>query len=82
MATKLNECQVKALLYELCVWLGFCLPAAEQRRLEQEPPVEVEAFADAVYAAEGADPHAHPHIRKQVCDCIAAHFATAAEGTG
>jgi hypothetical protein len=48
--------------------------------LEQEPPVEVEAFADAVYAAEGDDPHAHPHTRRLVCECIAAHFAKAAEG--
>src|SRR5436190_21244202 len=82
MATHLNEPQTKALLYELCVRLGFCLPPADQRRLEREPPVEVETFADAVYAAEGADPHAHPHIRKQVCECIAAHFAKAAEGAG
>jgi hypothetical protein len=59
MATHLNETQVKSLLYELCVRLGFCLPKAEQKRLEREPPTEVEAFADAVYTAEGADPHAH-----------------------
>ena len=80
MTTQLTEPQTQALLYELCVRLGFCLPPADQRRLEKDPPVDVEAFADAVYAAEGADPHAHPHIRKQVCDCIATHFAKATRG--
>lgn len=78
--TKLSKAQVKALLYELCVRLGFCLPAADQRRLECEPPVEVDSFADAVFVAEGMDPQAHPGLKKQVCLCIAAHFAKAADG--
>jgi hypothetical protein len=80
--TQLSEAQVKPLLYELCVKLGFCLPPTDQWRLEQEPPVEIDLFADAVFIAEGMDPHAHPRLRKQVCDCIAAHFARAAEGAG
>jgi hypothetical protein len=80
MPTQLTESQVKALLYELCVRLGFCLPPIDQRRLEGSPPSDVEAFADAVYAAEGADPSAHPHIRKAVCECIASHFVKAAKG--
>ncbi len=71
----LSETEVKLLLYELCVRLGFCLPQEAQRQLEHNPPIEVEAFADAVYASEGADPAAHPYIRRQVCECIAAHFA-------
>lgn len=78
--TQLSEAQVKALLYELCSRLGFCLPAAVQRSLEREPPVEAHSFADAVFIAEGMDPQAHPRLRKQVCDCIASHFARAAEG--
>lgn len=78
--TRLSEAQVKPLLYELCLRLGFCLPPADQRRLEREPPSGVDAFADAVFIAEGMDPHGHRSLRKQVCDCIAAHFAKAAEG--
>ncbi len=80
MAISLGEADVKVLLYELCVRLGFCLPQEAQRQLERHPPSEVEAFADAVYAAEGEDPHAHPHVRRQVCECIAAHFAQSARG--
>jgi hypothetical protein len=81
MPMRLTESQTKSLLFELCVRLGFCLPPEDQRRIEGDPPVTVEAFADAVYAAEGMDPQGHPGIRKQVCDCIAAHFAKAA-GSG
>lgn len=80
--TRLSKAQVEPLLYELCVKLGFCLPPADQRRLERAPPVEVDDFADAVFVAEGMDPLAHPRLRKQVCECIAAHFARAAEGVG
>jgi len=76
---KLNESQIEPLLWELCVKLGFCLDPAEQERLKESPPTNVEAFADAVFVAEGADPNANPHIRKQVIACIAAHFAKAEE---
>jgi hypothetical protein len=78
--TGLSETEVELLLHELCVRLGFCLPQAAWQQLEREPPTEVETFADAVYAAEGADPNERPHIRRQVCECIAAHFARSASG--
>ena len=82
LMTRLSKAQAKSLLYELCVRLGFCLPSADVLRLENDPPVEVDSFADAVFIAEGMDPHAHPRLRQQVCECIAAHFAKAAEGAG
>jgi hypothetical protein len=53
-------------LDELCVDLGFCLPPAEQLRLREAPPVEVEAFADAVFAAEAMDPPLHKQLRRLV----------------
>lgn len=80
--TQLSKAQVKALLYELCAHLGFCLPSAAQHRLDLGPPVEVDSFADAVFVAEGMDPHAHPRLRGQVCACIASHFAKSADAAG
>ena len=41
---------VQALLDELCVTLGFCLPPAEQRRLRDAPPADPDAFAEAASA--------------------------------
>ena len=47
---------VGPLLVELCVDLGFCLSPFNIARLRNAPPVGVDAFVDAVFAAEGLDP--------------------------
>ncbi|WP_433662400.1 hypothetical protein ACQPW1_09765 [Nocardia sp. CA-128927] len=57
---------VKFLLDNLCVKLGFCLPMDEQIRLCASPPTSVDSFTDAVFAAEGMDPHADKHLRELV----------------
>jgi hypothetical protein len=44
------------LLDQLCVDLGYCLPPDERIRLIDDPPQTVDAFTDAVIAAEGRDP--------------------------
>ncbi len=48
--------EVKALLHELCIQMGFCLKPEESQRLMQSPPTDVIDFSRAVFAAEGLDP--------------------------
>ena len=47
--------RVDALLGELCVKYGYCLPPDDQAALIAEPPQDVDAFVDAVLLAEGHD---------------------------
>jgi hypothetical protein len=79
MSFQLSSPQVEALLYELCVVLGFCLSPDEQARLRESPPTEVDAFTDAVIRAEGLDPHADIplHLRRDVRARVAEHFRKA-----
>lgn len=79
MSFQVSSPQVEALLYELCVVLGFCLPPDEQARLRESPPTEVEAFTDAVIRAEGLDPYADIplHLRRDVRARVAEHFRKA-----
>ena len=58
MKEPLYPARVRALLYELCVDLGFCLPPAGQQRLESNPPADVDEFTEAVFREEGMDPSA------------------------
>jgi hypothetical protein len=68
--------QVAYLLEELCVRLGFCLPPAVNRRLEGNPPEDVDEFTDLVFREEGLDPHApsNRRLRRQVLECVAKYF--------
>jgi hypothetical protein len=70
-----------ALLGELCVDLGFCLPPDEHSRLMNEPPSDVDAFTDAVFVAEGMRPHGDLHLRRQVRERVLAHFKAAEEAS-
>jgi len=65
-----REAEVQQLLDELCVDLGFCLPADEQRRLRESPPVDADSFTDAVFEAEGLDAGLDKRLRKQVRERI------------
>jgi len=49
------ETRVEALLYDLCVTYGYCLPPNEQEALLSNPPQDVDSFVDAVLVAEGED---------------------------
>lgn len=74
----LNEKEVEDLLSRLCVRLGFCLPLDDIVRLRDDPPEEVLAFTNAVFAAEGLDPAtADRHLYRQVRDMIADAFQQA-----
>jgi len=79
MSFQLSSTQVEALLSELCVELGFCLPPHEHARLRESPPTEVDAFTDAVIRAEGLDPYADIslHLRRDVKARVMEHFRKA-----
>ncbi|HUB40547.1 MAG TPA: hypothetical protein VMA72_17000 [Streptosporangiaceae bacterium] len=66
MAEKTLGSEIPWLLRELCVEMGFCLPAAVQGELASSPPRDVDAFTDAVFAAEGLDPSLYKHLRLSV----------------
>jgi hypothetical protein len=66
---------VRRLLNELCIKLGFCLPPDECRRLEESPPEGVDAFTDAVFEAEGIGDMSYPEIRRQVREVVARHMS-------
>ena len=51
-----REAILEALLDQLCVVFGFCLPPNAKAALRTSPPEGVHAFTDAVITAEGMDP--------------------------
>ena len=71
--------KIEALLYELCVVLGFCLPPDAIARLMSNPPVNADEFADAVIRAEGLDPDSDIplNLRRDVRNRVAKHFKDA-----
>jgi hypothetical protein len=79
MEFQLSPKQVEALLYELGVVLGFCLPLDAKARLMQEPPADTDEFTDSVICAEGLDPHADIplHLRRDIRARVAKHFKAA-----
>ena len=67
--------ELQALLDELCVRLGFCLPPQAQTRLRQTlPPFDVDEFTDAVFVAEGLDPRLEKTLRRQVRQRVEHHL--------
>lgn len=79
MSAKLDQSQVNALLNELCVRLGFCLPPEGHFRIQESPPTEIDEFANSVFAAEGLHPEADVscHLRREVEATIAKYFEAA-----
>ncbi|MCP5020421.1 MAG: hypothetical protein GY930_01485 [bacterium] len=74
----INEKEVRDLLCNLCVELGFCLSPEDGKRIEEDPPSDVITFTDAVFVAEGLDPStADRHLYRQVRDMIAEAFRRA-----
>jgi len=73
--------QAERLLSELYVDLGFCLPVEAQIRLEQNPGTDVDAFADAVFRAEGLNPETEIslHLRRDTRARVLKHFQMAGD---
>jgi hypothetical protein len=67
--------EVQVLLTKLCVKHGFCLPPDGHQKIVDEPPDNVVAFVDAVFAAESLDPEtANRAIYRRVRDVVAEAF--------
>jgi hypothetical protein len=45
--------QIRAVLSELCVRLGYCLPPSEYEAVESDPPTNPLAFAELAVTLEG-----------------------------
>jgi hypothetical protein len=74
-----QEATIKALLDDLCVRLGYCLPPDDQRRITSDPPQSADAFTDAVIEAEGFDPALMAaEQRQEVRRMVAAAFGESA----
>ena len=73
MKVKLSPNEVKWLLSDLCVKLGFCLPSKVEVRLINNPPSSPDRFADVVYAAEGLD----PRLKSGLYDAVLARVVQA-----
>src|SRR5260221_8491646 len=74
----LSGAEVTSLLSTLCTRLELCLPPAESERLRRVVPSTIDAFTDAVFAAEGlppetADRHLHRQVRALVADSFQRH---------
>ncbi|MES4900950.1 MULTISPECIES: hypothetical protein [unclassified Streptomyces] len=75
MTNPLSSDEAYALLYELCVDLGFCLPPDDIRRLREAPPTDVDEFTDAVFTAEGLDPNGEEGwLRHRVREVVERHM--------
>ena len=77
---RLSPERASHLLYELCTKLGFCLAPDFNSMLANDPPASVDAFTDAVLIAEGMNPQAERHLRRQVREMVAKHFERAGLG--
>jgi hypothetical protein len=69
-----TEAEVGQLLDDLCVRLGFCLSPDAKRRLVQSPPGDVDAFTDAVFAAEGMDGRTRKELHRKVRTVVDQHI--------
>ena len=63
--------KIEWLLDDLSGNLGFSLPVRERERLERIGLDDVDAFTDAVFAAEGLDPDNDKALREQVRALVA-----------
>ena len=60
-----------ALLSDLCVRKGICLPPEEADALVRNPPSDPDEFVDAILIAEGIDPTlCDKQIRRWVSDAV------------
>lgn len=75
----MTEDQVEALLRRLCVDLGFCLPPDAYERIVDHPPETSDAFARAVFEAEGLNYDADPRegLKAAVREMVTCHRAEA-----
>jgi len=71
---RLEPPEVRALLSQLCVELGFCLPPLEIERLAVSPPEDSDDFTEAVLVAEGYGAASSDPLFKQAKKLVAQAF--------
>ena len=74
----LSPGRVAAMLYELCLKYGYCLPPEANQRLENDPPRTIDGFLDEVARVEGIDPRTLGH-RDQLRAIVERYFVAEAE---
>jgi hypothetical protein len=70
----LDSGEARALLAELCVKLGFCLPALEIERFASSPPEDSDEFTEAVLIAEGYGVPSSDRVVDQARQIVAQAF--------
>jgi hypothetical protein len=70
----LAPAEVRALLAQLCVKLGFCLPPVEIERFAASPPGDSDEFTEAVLVAEGYGLATSDPLFDQVREVVAQAF--------
>lgn len=65
---------IDRLLSELSVDFGFCLPKEKRFDLVHHPPTSIDAFTEAVFAAEGMDCMLNRPLYKEVRKKVADHL--------
>jgi hypothetical protein len=69
------DSDVRRLLNELCIELGFCLAPGDIRRLCESPPGDVGSFTGAVFEAEGMGDMSYTDLRRQVRHVVDQHMS-------
>ena len=70
--------EIRALIDRLCVENGFCLCAQTREELINAPPEDVDAFTDAMFAAEELDASLNKQLRRAVRDKIGRQYRSSA----
>jgi hypothetical protein len=74
----LSRSEAEALLYKLCVKLGFCLHPPHYDDLCDRPPNDATSFANAVVVAEGMKLTTIDRaLYRQIRDCVTEAFRCA-----
>jgi hypothetical protein len=74
MALQIHNQKIYALLSELCIKLGFCIPPEHSVRLQKDPPADIDSFTDAIFWAEGLAPGNEVELRREVRKVVEKHF--------
>lgn len=71
---RLDSEEVRALLSELCVTFGLCLPPLELERLATSPPEDSDEFTEAVFVADGDGVDRSDRVFRQAREHVAKAF--------
>jgi hypothetical protein len=77
MVNNMYPARVAALLFELVAEVGLDLEQPGRQWLELNPPLDVDAFTDAVLLIEYKGQPVRPALRSQIRARVAKHFLDA-----